>query len=223
MRNLLAALSTAMFLCSSISLALDPIRADLPLDPKPGQAIWPIDCSSEGTIASCSRFALGDWQIRFADCPDERCSMWLKLTLFSPIDGGYLFAVTTRRMSDPHLFGEVGYIIQLTPDNKGDTLYAFQIGANLGSRYMLVSAHYDGKTITSASWLDAHCHPEWKGMSHRKRHSGFWTDYCVATSIDQLERMAREALDRAPYARLIHVTAEKIDDSQQHTASPNPQ
>lgn len=187
------------------------LKSDLPLVTKSHQLIWPKDCSTKDAFASCSRFALGNWRVRYADCSD--CDTWLNLDIpnFNG-EGGMSYAETVHETDDPDPAEPAGLIL-LTPEKSGGGIYAFEIGFRGGSRYVLVSAQNDGKTVERASVLDVRCHPEWKGVSWRKSKEAetfiIATGYCVVTSIDQLTRMAEEALDRAPIATLQWVERQK--------------
>lgn len=190
------------------------IRSDLPLSPREDQSIWPANCEPQpvDALAMCSRFSLGDWEIRWAGCsePAGRCGGYAELSIFSVIDGFYTYAEgKTRGALAGH--GDPALIFKLEPGTDS-TLYALQIGFRGGSRYVLPSVTGGDARIDHASILDTGC-PALPGVHARGVHAAgfFREDYCVVDSMAALIAVGREALNRAPAGTMSFVGSAKSD------------
>lgn len=121
------------------------------------------------------------------------------------MDGGYNYVDFLEHQPKEIPDGALpAYIFPLTPEGKGGMgLYALEIGFRDGSRYVLLSARNDEKQIDRATILDARCPTQLKGVHHRVSTDRFFmTDYCSISTVDALEYMAREAINRQPYATM---------------------
>ncbi|MGH6740159.1 MAG: hypothetical protein ACREDY_14215, partial [Bradyrhizobium sp.] len=102
------------------------LHSDLPIESKPTQTEWPQGCSHDDVLAMCSRFALGDWQTRDVDCFTPICTTYVRLSIFSVIDGHYTYAEAgARQFLGGH--GVPAAIIKLESGTSSG-LYAIQVG-----------------------------------------------------------------------------------------------
>jgi hypothetical protein len=180
------------------------VHSDLPFLPKPGQSVSPFPCSGPGFAATCYDFPVGNWKETDLRCAAAAphaavCETWFSVWNTSPIHPAFRFRETASK--DQAADYEPARLIRLTPKTENKALYALEIGFETGSRYLLLSM--DATKPRHAGILDLRCEGDgatWRSMA--EPISIFRTDYCSVASIDALERMAREALKRPPYATL---------------------
>jgi hypothetical protein len=184
------------------------VHSDLPFLPKPGQTVSPHTCGGPGMIAMCYEFQMGNWKETDRACTLDphpgNCVRRIALWNYSPIHPALSFRETFGENDEQDY--EPALMIRLTPHTERKQLYALEIGFETGSRYMVLAG--EGDMPKHVEILDLRC--EGDGAAWRRPPepiSIFRTDYCSVASIDALERMAREALARPPYA-----TMDWIDD-----------
>lgn len=195
-----------LFLAAVPALAQDTVlRSDLPILATRNQPAWPQSCGekSKNEISMCSSFALGDWKEQPTNCFGsalDKCAFWVRLEIFSVLDGGYVYSEANDRAGLPWT-GDIAEIIELVPSSG---LYAIRVGARGGSKYILLSAH--GAPIKEASILDAQC-PEHSKEAERRDGASLIvrTDYCNVHNMDGLIKIGLEALNRAPFATLRYI------------------
>ena len=183
------------------------VHSDLPFLPKPGQTVFPYSCGGADEIATCSEFKMGNWK-KHELCGTDECGGWIGLWNRSLFHPALSFRETMTRDEDKSY--EPALMIRLTPRSERKQLYALEIGFETGSRYTLLAG--EGEMPKHVEILDLRC--EGDGAAWRRPPepiSIFRTDYCSVASIDALERMAREALKRPPYATLDWID-DKPDD-----------
>ena len=200
----LLVLVLALTAAPAASQTLLTVHSDLPFLPKPGQSVMPFSCNGSGLIATCYDFKTGNWKetdvrCAAADPHAPVCESWFSLENYSPIHPAFSFRETQSKDEDTPY--EPALLIRLTPKTERKALYALEIGFDTGSRYLVLAA--EGDMPKHAEVLDLRC--EGDGALWRRSPepiSIFRTDYCAVASIDALERMARDALQRPAYATL---------------------
>lgn len=174
------------------------VHSDLPFLPKADQIVSPYPCGGRNEIATCYEFTMGNWK-EHRLCGRDECGGWIGLWNYSVIHPALSFRETMSK--DERTPYEPALLIRLTLRSERKQLYALEIGFDTGSRYMVLEG--EGNMPKHVAILDLRCEGEGASMRRSPQPiSDFLTDYCSVASIDALERMAREALARPPYATL---------------------
>ncbi len=201
-----AAIAMAIFVANAAAAA--PVRSDLPLWPGGGDNIWPQSLNEKGAIGMRSIAGIGDWHLHDPDCkpgqPQDGCDSWLRIGVFSLLDGGFTIREATTRAGLETALGTPGFLIALPSIDgaDGSKFLALQIGFRGGSRYMLLRGRGD-PPYRRFDVLDADCQNASRssqGYALRVHPNSrfFPTDYCLVRSQKGIEHLARQAARYEP-------------------------
>ncbi|WP_324508670.1 hypothetical protein [Brevundimonas sp.] len=171
-------------------------RSDLPLFTEADE-VWPRGFS-DGESFGCANIVLhGDYGGR--SDREDASDQWWRIANYGVFHCAMIFYEASDRAwlnEADHAYAWLGPLGEAaSPDNERLELFALQIGAHGGSRYLFLARLAEGG---GNEWrlLDAQCP---RGAVRRTRSIDVWrTDYCVIEDISTLRGMARSAAGRPP-------------------------
>jgi len=191
---------------SADEMARDLVHSDLPIFGRGGDNEWPQHFYEDDSFGCTSRVAFGDWVFRGYGAEGEDDVLWYRFNNYGVFHcwANTFSAHERAKLNNADFLPSFFALLGSTRVNGNDTeLWAVQIGAAPGSKYLLLSRSPAEGMIEKFSVLQTAC----PRVNVRDAGSldSLLTRYCAINSRNELIRLARRMAQRPPLGTLTLV------------------